>query len=59
MVAAFTTVKEAAAVPPKLTAVAPVKLVPDMVTVAPDAAEIGVNELIAGAATTKTQAAPA
>ena len=33
MLVALTTVKEVAAVPPKLTAVAPVKLVPVMVTV--------------------------
>ena len=46
---ALTTVKEVAAVPPKLTAVAPVKLVPVMVTIAPDAADDGVNELMLGA----------
>ena len=48
---ALTTVKEVAAVPPKLTAVAPVKLVPVMVTTAPNAADDGVNELIVGAGT--------
>jgi hypothetical protein len=49
MVVAFTTLKEAAAVPPKLTAEAAVKLVPVMVTVAPDAAEVGVKDAIVGA----------
>jgi hypothetical protein len=49
MLVAFTTVKEVAAVPPKLTAVAPVKLVPIMVTIAPVAADDGVNELMVGA----------
>jgi hypothetical protein len=47
----LTTVYEVAAVPPKLTAVAPVKLVPVMVTVFPIAAVVGVNEVIVGAAT--------
>jgi hypothetical protein len=42
-------VKEAASAPPKLTAVAPVKFVPVMVTTAPVAADEGVNELIVGA----------
>jgi hypothetical protein len=37
-----------AAVPPKLTAVASVKLVPVMVTVSPVPADDGVNELIVG-----------
>jgi hypothetical protein len=49
MLVALTTVKEVAAVPPKLTAVAPVKSVPVMVTVAPLAADDGVNELMLGA----------
>ena len=40
------TVKADAAVPPKLTAVAPVKLVPVIVTVAPVAAVVGVKEVI-------------
>ena len=48
MVVLFTTIKETAAVPPKLTAVAPVKLVPVIVTVAPAAAELGVKEVIVG-----------
>jgi hypothetical protein len=50
MLVALTTVKEAAAVPPKLTAVAPVKLVPVKVTVAPTAADVGVNDVNVGAA---------
>ncbi len=49
MLVALTTVKEVAAVPPKLTTVAPVKLVPVMVTTAPVAADNGVNELMLGA----------
>jgi hypothetical protein len=47
----LTTVNDVAAVPPKLTAVAPVKLVPVMVTVRPGPAEVGVNDEIVGAAT--------
>ena len=42
------TEKEAAAVPPKLTAVVPVKLVPVIVTVAPLAALVGVNDIMFG-----------
>jgi uncharacterized MnhB-related membrane protein len=49
MLVALTTVKEVAAVPPKLTAVAPVKSVPVMVTVSPVAADVGVNEAMVGA----------
>ena len=49
MLVALTTVKEVAAVPPKLTVVAPVKSVPVMVTISPVAADDGVNELIVGA----------
>lgn len=48
MVVALTTLKEVAAVPPKLTAVAPVKLVPVIVTVAPLAAEVGLIEAMFG-----------
>ncbi len=48
IVVEFTTVKEVAAVPPKLTAVAPVKLVPVMVMVAPNEPNVGVNEVIVG-----------
>lgn len=44
------TVNEVAATPPKLTAVAPVKFVPVIVTVAPLAADVGVNDVIVGAA---------
>jgi hypothetical protein len=51
MVVEFTTVNDAAAVPPKLTAVAPVKLVPDIVTVVPVFAEVGVNEVMEAGAT--------
>jgi hypothetical protein len=45
---ADTTVNEVAAVPPKLTAVAPVKLVPVRVTVVRVDAFVGVNEAIVG-----------
>ncbi|GDX46656.1 hypothetical protein LBMAG24_19840 [Bacteroidota bacterium] len=45
---ALTTVNEAAAVPPKLTAVVPVKLVPVIVTVCPVPAEVGLNDVIVG-----------
>ena len=47
---ALTTVKEAAAVPPKATAVAPVKLVPLMVTIVPVPPLLGVNEAMFGPA---------
>ena len=46
IVVAFTTVKEVAGVPPKLTALAPVKLFPVMVTVFPAIAEDGEKEEI-------------
>ena len=49
MLVAPTTLKDVAAVPPKLTAVAPVKLVPVMVTVAPLPADVGVKEVMVGA----------
>jgi hypothetical protein len=49
MVVELTTENDVAAVPPKLTAVAPVKLVPVMVTVAPLAALVGVNDDMVGA----------
>ena len=48
---ALTTLNEVAAVPPKLTAVAPVRFVPVIVTVVPLAADVGVNEVITGAGT--------
>ena len=47
---AETTVTSVAAVPPMLTAVAPVRLVPLMVTEVPVTPDAGVNELIVGAA---------
>ena len=43
-----TTVKDAAFVPPKLTAVAPVKLVPVIVITAPGLPDKGVKEVMAG-----------
>jgi len=49
MLVAETTLNEVAAVPPKLTAVAPVKLVPVIVTVAPVAAVVGAKLVIVGA----------
>jgi hypothetical protein len=52
MVVALVTLKDVAGVPPKLTAVAPVKLLPVMVMVAPGFADVGVNELMVGAGTT-------
>ena len=48
MVVAFTTLNEVAAVPPKLTAVAPEKFVPVMFTVWPVEALVGVKELTFG-----------
>ena len=45
-----TIVNDVAAVPPKLTLVVPLKLVPVIVTVAPVPALVGVNEEIVGAA---------
>jgi len=50
MLVAETTLKEVAAVPPKLTAVAPVKSVPVKVTVAVGPALVGVKEVIVGGA---------
>jgi hypothetical protein len=49
MLVADATLNEVAGVPPKLTSVAPVKLVPEIVTVAPLAAEVGVKLVIVGA----------
>jgi len=49
IVVEFTTVKEVAGVPPKLTAVVPVKFVPVKVTVCPFPADVGLKEVIAGA----------
>ena len=48
IVVAPTILNDVAAVPPKLTAVAPDKLVPVMVTVAPLAAVVGVNDEMVG-----------
>ena len=48
MLVALTTVNEVAAVPPKLTAVAPVKFVPVIVTVCPVPAEVGLKDVIVG-----------
>jgi hypothetical protein len=58
MVLLLTTVYDAAAIPPKLTDVAPMKLLPVMVTVKPLPDEVGVNVVIKGGPTTKIQAAP-
>ena len=44
------TVNELAAVPPKLTAVAPVRLVPVIVMLVPVAEVVGVKDVIVGAA---------
>jgi hypothetical protein len=49
MVVEFTAMNEAAASPPKFTAVAVVKFVPVMVMVAPVAPLVGVKEVIVGA----------
>ena len=43
-----TTVKEAAGVPPKLTAVAPVRFVPVITTVEPAVVVVGLNEVMIG-----------
>ena len=48
MVLAFTTEYETDAVPPKLTAVAAVKLLPLMVMREPGVAEVGVKEVMTG-----------
>jgi len=44
------TANDVAAIPPKVTAVAPVRLVPAIVTVTADVALVGVNDVIVGAA---------
>jgi len=49
IVLALVTVKEVAAVPPKLTAVAEQKLLPVMVTVLPADAVVAVNDVTVGA----------
>ena len=48
---ALTTVNALAATPPNVTAVAPVKLVPVMVTLVPVFCDVGVKEVMVGAAT--------
>ena len=48
MVVLFTTLNDVAAVPPKLTPVAPVKLLPVIVTVVPVLAVVGVKDAIVG-----------
>ena len=48
MLVAETTVNDVAAMPPKLTAVTPVKLVPVMVTIEPPTAKVGVNDVMVG-----------
>ena len=50
MVVGLTTVNDVAAVPPKLTDVAPLKLAPVNVTVCPLPVSVGVNNVIIGAA---------
>ena len=49
MLVELTKLKDVATVPPKLTDVTPVKLVPVMVTVAPVPADVGVKEVMVGA----------
>ena len=53
IVVAFTTEKDVAAVPPKVTLVAPVKVVPVMVTLFPPAVgpELGLTEVTVGPGT--------
>ena len=53
MVVALTTLKDLAAVPPKLTELAPVRLVPVRVTVWPSRAEVGEKEPRVGATMTR------
>lgn len=48
MLVAETTLNEVAAVPPKLTVVAPVKFIPSMVMLEPEAALVGINDEIVG-----------
>jgi len=48
MLVELITVKELAAMPPKLTAVAPVKFVPVRVTVCPVLADVGLKLLMTG-----------
>ena len=48
MLVELATLNDAAGVPPKLTALVPVKFVPVIVTVVPEPAAVGVKEVIAG-----------
>jgi hypothetical protein len=48
MLVAEITVNTFADIPPKLTAVAPVKFVPVMVMVVPEMADVGENEVMVG-----------
>jgi hypothetical protein len=50
IVVAFTTLNEEAVTAPKLTKVAPVRLVPEIVTVVPVDADAGVKDVMVGAA---------
>jgi hypothetical protein len=59
MLVAEATLNEVAAVPPKLTAVAPVRLVPVMVTVAPELAVVGLNDAMVGVAIGRLNVNPA
>src|SRR6188768_1733572 len=52
MVVALVTVNDAASIPPNVTLVAPVKLVPVMVTVSSVVASVGVNDAMVGLGTT-------
>ena len=58
MLVALTTVKVLAAVPPKLTAVAPVKFVPVRLTTCPVLPDVGVNDVIVGAGVAVTKVNP-
>ena len=55
---ALATLNDAASVPPKLTAVVPVKAVPVMVTVAPVGADAGEKEVMVGRVLTTYSYAP-
>ena len=59
MLVALSTVKALAAVPPKLTDVAPVKFVPVMVTTWPVFPDVGVKEEMVGAGVAATKVKPA
>ena len=59
MVVAFTTAKPVMATPFSVTAVAPVRSVPVMVTVAPAAPEVGVKLVMVGAGVVTVNEAPA